>query len=115
MGEAPLAETRCSPTLQVHHPDRHQGCDAAKKRFQASRSAWRRGALSKTSFWRPKSPSSWAPAEAPAVVAAVPAATLLTTCVSRLQDIVCAFEVLSDEAQRHLYDLGLLELLDVEE
>lgn len=35
--------------------------------------------------------------------------------VSATQEIVSAFEVLSDEQRRQQYDLELLELLDVEE
>lgn len=49
---------------RLWHPDRHQGSDAAKRKFQ---------------------------------------------------EIVSAFEVLSDEQQRQQYDLGLLDLLDVED
>eukprot|EP00195_Chlamydomonas_chlamydogama_P011429 CAMPEP_0202902312 /NCGR_PEP_ID=MMETSP1392-20130828/16785_1 /ASSEMBLY_ACC=CAM_ASM_000868 /TAXON_ID=225041 /ORGANISM="Chlamydomonas chlamydogama, Strain SAG 11-48b" /LENGTH=129 /DNA_ID=CAMNT_0049589061 /DNA_START=121 /DNA_END=510 /DNA_ORIENTATION=- len=49
---------------RLYHPDRHQGCEDAKKKFQ---------------------------------------------------EIVAAFEVLSDEERRQQYDLDLLELLDVEE
>ena len=50
--------------LQIWHPDRHQGCDSAKRKFQ---------------------------------------------------EIVAAHEVLSSAAKRRQYDLGLLDLLDVED
>ena len=73
----------CSCT-QTWHPDRHQGSDLAKQKFQVRMGA--RVSLG-----------------------------LLFDPRLAMQEIVTAFEVLSDEQQRQQYDLGLLEQLDVEE